>query len=137
MDLVAQRFAKDEATTPEIASTEFQLVKAAQTGEISFIKKHLDAEFSVNTAVKRDGTTLLMIATENGQTNCVRELLAVGANVNIERRDGDTALLICAEKGNVESLKELIQAGANVNAPNRRNIKMTIQGKNCDALSIL
>lgn len=64
-----------------------------------------------------DGTTALMYAAENGDTQAVNALLRNGASVNLADKEGETALMkaaasSCAE----ETVKVLISAGADLNA---------------------
>ena len=49
-----------------------------------------------------------------GHVECLKELIAAGADLNKEDKDGYTALWIAAGQGHVECLKELIAAGADV-----------------------
>jgi len=42
-----------------------------------------------------DGRTPLMFAAINGETECAKELLQHGADVNATAHDGGTALMLC------------------------------------------
>ena len=57
-------------------------------------------------------------ATLARHTDCVKELLATGADVNIKNNDNYTALMYGAKEGNVNIVKMMIAAGADVNTAN-------------------
>ena len=61
-----------------------------------------------------------MIAAYSGNVECVRMLLAAGADVNAAY-DGWTALMSAASKGKIECVKLLIDAGADLNHKDRHN----------------
>jgi ankyrin repeat protein len=62
------------------------------------------------------GKTALMVAAHHGKTDCVKVLIATGADVNAkDSEDGWMALNLAASSGSVDSLIALIAAGANVN----------------------
>ncbi|WP_300747663.1 ankyrin repeat domain-containing protein, partial [uncultured Brachyspira sp.] len=54
-------------------------------------------------------------AAKNGDIKKVKELLALGADINIQNNGGDTALIWSAYYGHTETVKELIKAGADIN----------------------
>ncbi len=56
-----------------------------------------------------------LTASENGNTKKVKELLALGADINIQDYNGFTALMWAIYNGHTETAKELIKAGADVN----------------------
>jgi len=65
----------------------------------------------------RDGTTALMYAARNGDTQVVNALLRKGASVSVADNDGETALIKAAASScNVETVQALISAGADLNA---------------------
>ena len=64
------------------ATITWQLIKAAEQGDRDFITNQLDSGFDVNTWIRKDGTTLLMTAAEHGHIECVKLLIAAGADVN-------------------------------------------------------
>ena len=69
----------------------------------------------VNTS--KDGKTLLMIASEYGHLEVVRELCDRGADVNAAMTyGGSTSLMIASQEGRLEIVRELCERGANVNA---------------------
>ena len=64
------------------------------------------------------GVTPLMHATWKGYKQCVKELIAAGADVNQADNGGNTALMWAAVEGQTTCLLELIKSGANVNLMN-------------------
>ena len=57
-----------------------------------------------------------MFASNQGHVECLKELIAAGADINKENKSGGTALIYCfMDQGHVECLKELIAAGADIN----------------------
>jgi len=54
-----------------------------------------------------------------GNVDCVKALIAAGADLNAKDRDGMTALIESAAQDNVDCVKALIAAGADVNAKAR------------------
>ncbi|KAJ9438284.1 Ankyrin repeat [Diplonema papillatum] len=61
-----------------------------------------------------DGSTALHLASWNGHSEVVKELIAAGAKVDVQDNDGSTALHLASENGRSEVVKELIAAGAKV-----------------------
>ena len=65
----------------------------------------------------RDGTTSLMYAARNGDTEVVNALLRNGAAVNIGDNDGETPLMKAAASScSEETVRALLTAGADLNA---------------------
>ncbi|XP_040210009.1 ankyrin repeat domain-containing protein 29 isoform X1 [Rana temporaria] len=58
------------------------------------------------------GTTALMVASYGGHTQCVRELVLHGADINLQRESGATALFFAAQQGHDEIVKFLFEFGA-------------------------
>ena len=59
--------------------------------------------------------TPLMIAAIGGQVECLKELIAAGADVNKRDADDRTALIFASEKGRTDCVKALITVGARAN----------------------
>ena len=57
-----------------------------------------------------------MRASLNGQADCVKELIAAGADVNKYSEESVSPLVIATRGEHVECVKELLKAGADVNA---------------------
>ncbi len=63
----------------------------------------------------------IIIASQYGRTEIVRELLAHGADPNIRTKDGDTALHRAAHMGRLEICQMLLNAGADPQALDKRD----------------
>jgi ankyrin repeat protein len=64
-----------------------------------------------------DGSTALMYAARNGDTQAVNALLRNGASVNIADNEGETALMKAAASScTEETVRALLSAGADLNA---------------------
>jgi len=64
-----------------------------------------------------DGSTALMYAARNGDTEAVKALLRNGATVNIADSEGETALMKAAASScTEETVRALLSAGADLNA---------------------
>ena len=70
----------------------------------------------ISTKKITDGVTAFdLVLQAKGNVECLKELIAAGADINKEDNDGGTALYSAANQGHVECLKELIAAGTDVN----------------------
>jgi YVTN family beta-propeller protein len=63
----------------------------------------------------------IIICSQYGRTEIIKELLAHGADANISTKDGDTALHRAAHMGRLEICQILLDAGANPNARNKKD----------------
>ena len=92
------------------------LIQAALSGEksqvIAMLKKHDVA------AVDAQGNHVLVAAACGGHLELVKELLDLGAPMELANGIGTTALWLSAGYGHVDLLNFLISAKADVNAPN-------------------
>ena len=73
--------------------------------------------FDVNGKDWPDSRTALILASEIGAERCVRELIRLGADVDIAKTQGGTATFYAAMNGHLACLQQLLHAGANVNTP--------------------
>ena len=91
--------------------------EAASQGNTEAVKRHLEAGADVN-AKGRDGRTPLHDAALRGQTEIVEQLIAKGADVNVNAKGykGVTPLLCAIKKNHKEIAELLIAKGGNVNA---------------------
>lgn len=55
-----------------------------------------------------------MVAVQHGRPAMVTELIAHGADVNLEDNDGWTALLLAAKQGRINICIELLDHGADI-----------------------
>ena len=55
-----------------------------------------------------DGTSAVYIASENGHIKVVRELIAKGAKIDLQKYSGASAFFIVSQEGHIEVIKELI-----------------------------
>lgn len=58
-------------------------------------------------------------AAYNGRTDCMKELLEAGANVNAQDGDGRTALIWATSEKYPDSVKVLLGVGADVNVKDK------------------
>ena len=56
---------------------------------------------------------------QSGDSENVKIILQLGADVNGQNEDGNTPLTVAVQNDNLNCVLELISAGANVNATNR------------------
>ena len=61
------------------------------------------------------GSTALIYAVKNNNSNCVKVLIDNGADVNIKNIVGNTPLTIASKKGNIKIVKTLLSSGADPN----------------------
>jgi ankyrin repeat protein len=65
-------------------------------------------------------SVLLLDAVAAGDVDCVRKLVAAGADCNQRNGDGATALMLAAHGGLLDMVRILLDAGADVNAADER-----------------
>ncbi|MBC8869960.1 MAG: ankyrin repeat domain-containing protein [Planctomycetes bacterium] len=94
--------------------------KAAATGDVDAIKKHLDAGVGVDAKEQPGGSTPLLVAAAFGRLEAARTLIEKGANVNAKSNDGATALHGAAFFCHTEMVKLLLVKGAEVDAKNKK-----------------
>ena len=68
------------------------------------------------TSSTQDETYILILASQNGHCDLVRQLLERGADVNAAKQNGGTALILASHKGYSDVVKLLLEWGAEVNA---------------------
>eukprot|EP00122_Pirum_gemmata_P010149 Pgem_evm1s9382 len=106
---------------PEVCSQCTTLEKSVKLGHSHCLKILCNSETDVNTILVNDKQTLLSFASEEGQLECVKELILANADVNDYGKSNKGPLLWAAEKGHVNCLTELIKAKAEVDKVNQAN----------------
>jgi hypothetical protein len=74
---------------------------------------------SVNARLVSTRWTAIMAASLKGEADAVKNLIAVGAALDLQNNQGDTALVLAAAAGHVGVVQLLIAAGADPNQPGR------------------
>ncbi|MEP6755922.1 MAG: ankyrin repeat domain-containing protein [Chthonomonadales bacterium] len=90
------------------------LSNALLTGQDDLAIYFMDKGATPN-AIRGDGGTALMYASNTGSMKSLRRLLKMKVNVNIKNNDGASALTYAARGNKIEAAKLLIAAGAKVN----------------------
>ncbi|XP_025050334.1 ankyrin repeat domain-containing protein 29 isoform X1 [Alligator sinensis] len=70
------------------------------------------------------GTTALMVASNYGHIDCVRELVVQGADINLQRESGATALFFAAQQGHNDVVKFLFEFGASTEFKNKEKTRI-------------
>lgn len=92
---------------------ETALMKASKYGDADkALTKGADVHVANST-----GETALILASQAGNNDIVKQLLAAGSNIH-HRSDAGTAIIMAAQEGHTDVVKTLIQAGANINDVN-------------------
>lgn len=120
-----------------------RLYNACKSGDLPKVQKVLKRGADPNGFKNRHGCSLLFVASSQGSTQIVRELLAAGAHVNEVNEDGTTPLLAACNmprcfammaahdgKGPLDMLKALLDEGADVHkAANDGKIPLHVAAK--------
>lgn len=101
--------------SPLSANNNFDLKKAARTGNLELVKLLVDMGTDVN-AKGYGAATALHYASVNGHIDVVQFLIKQGADVNSADDKGGTALIYSVWKRHIKIVRILIKSGANVNA---------------------
>ena len=89
--------------------------KSATDGDAVMLVQSL-SEVDIETQMDEHGTRALHLAAMAGHLECVKLLLARGADVHAKEQGiGATALLLAAVTGQLEVAQELVKAGADIN----------------------
>ena len=93
------------------------LLVAIQAKQPGIAKLLLESGAAIDVdAVNADGSTALIIATQQGFADIVAELLQREANTMLADRHGNTALTYAANQGNMKIVNMLLQSKADANA---------------------
>lgn len=101
----------------------FTLILKNHKKAIEYIK---DKDNNINVKRKKDGNTLLMVASENSSKGCsleiVKCLVDAGARLNMKSNEGNTALMMASRysssTSSLETVKFLVDSGANLDLQN-------------------
>ena len=94
------------------------LVRAAEEGDIQYVRNLLDLGADINMRDKK-GYTALIIATQYKYIVIIRLLLDRGADPNISSVYGDTPLIYASFGGRTDIVRLLLRYGADPNIQNR------------------
>jgi ankyrin repeat protein len=87
-------------------------MRAASNGDKGMVRRLVEEDNVEINAQSPNGTTALIAAAKNGQTETVFELIELGADLNLADQEGLTALAWAAKKGQVMIVQTLKQKGA-------------------------
>ena len=93
-------------------------VKAAQNGNLTFLKDMISKGIDVNAKDQNKWTALIM-ASYNGHADAAKLLLDSGADPNLPSWTGETAVMRAAVSGHVQIVRLLFDRGANLNAKDK------------------
>ena len=99
---------------PDLPAECMPIHVAAALGRVESLETLLASGFGATQQENEQGFCPLIIAAAVDAADCVRELLAAGANVEHRTSQGRTALFTAALCGHYQSLKHIIAAGADV-----------------------
>jgi hypothetical protein len=91
------------------------LFHAARNGLYTTLKYLITAKPLLISKPNKYGRTALMGAATDGDLDCVRALIAAGAQINYTNYAGESALSWAVRHHNLECVQELITAGARIN----------------------
>ena len=86
--------------------------RAAEVGDVQRLKKEIEAGFDTDNR-NRFGSTLLIVAAVNGQTDAVFFLLSIGMNPSRKNKNGRTAAVMARRMG-FEDIAKMIEKHAAV-----------------------
>ena len=93
-----------------------KILKAAEDGDLSAVKKCLEINPQSVGAVDSDLYTPLHRSTYNNHIQVMKQLIKSGADVSARTIDGWTPLHCAAKWGHIEAIDLLINCGADINA---------------------
>ena len=105
-----------EDTSDDQSKCQTAVIWCARKGAVRCLQMLVDSGASVNAQMVGVGATALYLATQEGQEQCVRILLAGGADANIARDTGTTPLAVAAKQNFYQIVFLLVQAGVKLDA---------------------
>jgi len=97
-----------------IDASELKMYKAAEKGNLDYVKKAIASEIDVNWH-DSDGWTALHATVDSNNTDVAKALVDAGADVDQQNEEGLTPLHAAAMTGKTELVKSFIALGADVN----------------------
>ena len=99
-----------------------KMFKYAKNGDVDNLRIALDEGADVNSKIEagfqkienRLRRTALIIAADQGHSECIRLLLDRNADIESKDNSGSTALLVATEKGHLESVRLLLDRNADI-----------------------
>jgi ankyrin repeat protein len=88
---------------------------AASAGDLTTLRKEVDAEPTIVKATEWEGRTLLHDAVDKSQTEVTKYLLDKNCDINAVTTDGRTALHMAAQHGDIPMITLLLARGAKIN----------------------
>jgi ankyrin repeat protein len=92
------------------------LAIAASLGHLNVIQTLVDLRVDVNATVGAHGWTVAQIAAQEGQSDAIRLLKKLGANLEKTKEDGATPAHVAADNGQTDTVRVLNELRANINA---------------------
>ncbi|CAH2072968.1 unnamed protein product, partial [Iphiclides podalirius] len=117
--------------------TDVQFHLAALRGDCDRLRQLLDTGKVHIDSRDRDGTTPLILSAAMGHTDCVRELLAQGADPACCRTTGTSALFFAAQGGFLDIACLLLDAGAQIDTPSKDGGTPLFVACQCGHLSVV
>lgn len=113
--LLAAEIKPDLDVAPTYVEIPPVIAASMRKGNVEVLRTLLDAGANPN-VLSSDGSSALLIASSNADTDAVKALLGAGANPNHALPNGQTVLMSATVNGYATVIDLLIDAGADVNA---------------------
>ena len=107
---------KESSTPKDNGAMQALVICALVSGNPEVIKFALKENYNPNAPLILEDFSALLLAAERGHTECVKALLAAGADIKAQNKYGKTPLMYAAAEGQTECVKALLAAKAEVNA---------------------
>uniref|UniRef100_A0A5S6QGH4 ANK_REP_REGION domain-containing protein n=1 Tax=Trichuris muris TaxID=70415 RepID=A0A5S6QGH4_TRIMR len=122
---------------PPNANTVLYWMKNGEWERVTHQLARAEKEFFNANLEDENGCPLLQLAVKADQSDAVRQLLRLNADVNAKSLNGSTAIQIAAENGTAETLELLLDHGANLHDKDRtgKNLLHKVAGRTSDASS--
>lgn len=101
-----------------VETPKMDLQTAVVTGNLEFVRQHIEAGTDINMKDPMSGSTALITAATFGKTAIAKALIDANADPDIQNNEGSTALHAAAFFCRVEIVQMLIDAGADKSIKN-------------------